>query len=125
MKSIKTDLRNLAKAAGVLGFKVPVTLVTGNIKPTMIGEPGGLYTKGGMKVEYREAYLKKGWSNAVEKAGTQRLVIGAEWIIENAPATWAKIASYILSGEWHLQIEEVKYVRTTKVTKKNIKTMAA
>jgi hypothetical protein len=59
-----------------------VRLVDGSTIPTLVTYRGGWYTRGGTPITHPSAYGKKGWSNMIYVAASDRthLTVSAVWM---------------------------------------------
>ena len=67
----------LRKSCRVSNNRVPIVRITGDSGPTITGEPGGHFTKGGDRIAHPTAYSRRGWSNIVYACDTRVITVGA------------------------------------------------
>lgn len=78
--SIRQSIR---KSVGIRSTGVTVTIIPGNHRPKLWGEPGGWFTRGGKPIRYPSAYSKVGFSNMVYQCSTENITVGKQWLKRN------------------------------------------
>jgi hypothetical protein len=66
--------RTLIRAKFNVSNAVPV-MEGAVLAPVLIGSKGGHFTKGGDPIAHPTAYAKRGWSNMVYRASTQKIIV--------------------------------------------------
>jgi hypothetical protein len=89
---INSQIR-IAAGLSIYENAVPVELSKHADKiPTVHGERGGFFTRGGTQIDHPSAYSKVGWSNMVYRKDTRLIRVGEKWLKEHGvcPAIYCK-----------------------------------
>jgi len=74
-EKIKRQKRTKFRSLFNVSSHVPV-IEDGSVdKPSIFGECGGWYTKGGIPISHPSAYSKKGWSNMLYIRSTKHILV--------------------------------------------------
>ena len=80
-------LRRFIRNAANAEHHLPVEIIDGDAPPTVTGERGGHFTRGGQRIHHPSAYGRVGWSNMVYRSSTLAVTVGRTWLTTNADLT--------------------------------------
>lgn len=66
----------IRKICGVSNNRVGIVRISGDSGPTITGQRGGHFTKGGDRIAHPSAYCRRGWSNMVYCCDSRVITVG-------------------------------------------------